>query len=58
MLTALNTKEAHCKQKCDKHENMPKFKFRDLIMIKNFEKKIELGCKICTQFFNSKIKRY
>ena len=38
MLTALNTKEAHSKQKCDKHDNIPQLKIGDLIMIKNFDK--------------------
>ena len=49
MLVALNNKEAH-----SKHTHVidmmtvPKFKISDLIMIKNFNKKSELGCKICS----------
>ena len=39
MLTALNTKEAHSKQKQDKHDDVPRFKIGDLVMIKNFDKK-------------------
>ena len=35
MLAALNTKEAHSKQK---HDNIPQFKIGDLIMIKYFPK--------------------
>ena len=46
MLAALNTKEAHSKPKFDKHDNVPKFKIGDLIIIKNFDKK---GQKICFQ---------
>ena len=38
MLAALNTKEAHSKQKCDKHSDVPKFKIGDLVMFKNFDK--------------------
>ena len=38
MLTTLNTKEALSKEQCDKHDDVPKFKIGDLIMIKNFEK--------------------
>ena len=34
MLTALNTKEVHSKQQCDKHNGTPKFKLGDVIMIK------------------------
>ena len=50
MLTALNTKEAHSKQKCDKHDNVPMFKIRDLIMIKNFDKKLTWDAKYVTNF--------
>ena len=38
MPTALNSKEAHSKQKFDKLNGVPKFKIGDLIMIKNFDK--------------------
>ena len=38
ILTALNTKEACSKQKCDKHNDIPEFKIGDLVMIKNFDK--------------------
>ena len=48
MLTALNTKEAHSKQKHERHDDVPKFKIGDLIMIKNFDKKIDMGYKICS----------
>ena len=48
MLAALNTKEAHCKQKIDKYDDIPQYKIGDLIMNKNFGKKIKLGPKIHT----------
>ena len=35
---ALNTKQAHSTQKCDKHDNVLQFKIGDLIMIKNSTK--------------------
>ena len=50
MLTALNTKEAHSKQKCDKHNDIPKFKIGDLIMIKNFDKKLTWDAKYVPNF--------
>ena len=36
MLTALNTKEAHSKQKKEKYNDVPQYKIGDLVMIKNF----------------------
>ena len=38
ILAELNTKEAHSKQKHDKHDNIPQFEIGDLIMIKNLNK--------------------
>ena len=48
MFTALNTKEAHSKQDIDIYDDIPQYKIGDLISIKNFDTKIELGCKIHT----------
>ena len=45
MLAALNTKEAHSKQKHDKLDNVPQSKICDLIMIKNFKKKLNWDAK-------------
>ena len=49
MFAAVNTKEAQSKQKCDKHNKKPKFKISNLILITNLDKKVKLGCKICSQ---------
>ena len=50
MLAALNAKEACSKQKCDKHNDIPKFKIRDLIMIKIFDKKLNWDAKYVPNF--------
>ena len=50
MLTAFNTKEAHSEQKCDKHDNVPQFKIADLIMIKNFDKRLNWDAKYVPRF--------
>ena len=49
-LTALNTKEAHSKQKHDKHDDVPQFKIGDLIMIKKFDKKSNWNAKYVPNF--------
>ena len=49
MLAAINTKEAHSKQKCDKHGDAPKFQISDLIMIKKFDKTFNWDFNICSQ---------
>ena len=54
MFAALNTKEAHSKQK---HNDIPKFKIRDFIMIKIFLQNINLGCKVYSKFHSSKTNR-
>ena len=54
MLAAINTKEAHSKQKCDKHDNVPKFKIGDLILIKNVDKMLTWDAKYVA---NSRIVR-
>ena len=50
MFVALNTKEAHSKQKCDKYKDIPKFKIGDLIIIKNFENKLSWDTKYVPNF--------
>ena len=50
MLAALNTKEAHSEQKCDKHNDIPQFKIGDVIMIKNFDKKLNRDVKYVPKF--------
>ena len=50
MLAALITKEAHSKPKCDKHNEVPKFIIGDLIMIKNFDKKLNWDMKYVPNF--------
>ena len=47
ILTALNTKEAHSKQK---HDDIAKFKIGDLIMIKIFDKKLNWDAKYVPNF--------
>ena len=49
-LPALNTKKAHSKQKHDKHDEVPKFKTGDFIMIKNFDKKSTWDAKYVPNF--------
>ena len=58
MLAALNTKETHVKQNKDKYNNILQYKIRDLLMIKNVDKKIKLGCIVHTKFQNYQINRY
>ena len=48
MLTALNTKEAHSKQKHEKHDDVPTFKIGDLTTVKYFDKN-DMGHKICSK---------
>ena len=50
MLTVSNTKEACSKQKHDKNDDIPQFKIRDLIMIKNFDKKLNWDTKYVPHF--------
>ena len=50
MLARLNTKEAHSKQKCDIHDDIPKFKMCNLIVIKTFDKKSNCDKKYVTNF--------
>ena len=50
MLRALITKEAHSKEKHDKHDDVPQFKIRDLIMIRNFDKKSNCDAKYVPNF--------
>ena len=45
MLAALNTKEAHSKQSKDKYDDVPQCKIRDLVMIKNFNKRLNQDAK-------------
>ena len=42
MLAALNTKEASLKLSKEKCDDTPQYKIGDLVMIKNFDKKIKL----------------
>ena len=58
MLAALNTKEAHSKQQCNKNDNVPCYKIGDLIMIKNFGKKSTWNTKYVPNFKSCKINRY
>ena len=55
MLVALNTKEASFKQKCDRHDNVPKFKIGDFIMIKDFDKKSTWDAKYVSNFREVKL---
>ena len=55
MLAALNTKEACSKQKHDTHDDVPKFKIGDLIMIKNFNKKSTWDTKYVPNFIVIKL---
>ena len=50
MLAALNTKEAHSKLQCDKHDDVPHYKIGDLIMIKNLNKKLTWDAKYVPNF--------
>ena len=56
MLAALNTKEAHSRQKHDKHNDMPNFKICDLILIKNVDKKSNWDAKHVPDFRVIKLK--
>ena len=40
MLAALNTKEAHLKQNKQKYDDIPNYKIGNLVMIRNFDKKL------------------
>ena len=48
MLAVLNAKEAQSKQGKQKYDDIPNYRIGDLIMIRNFDKKIKLGCKVHT----------
>ena len=50
MIVVLNTQEEHSKQKCGKHNNVPQYKVGDLVMIKNFDKKLTLETKYVPNF--------
>ena len=50
MLAALNTKEAHSEQQCDKNNAIPQFKIADLLMIKDFNKKSTWDAKYVPNF--------
>ena len=50
MLVAFNTKEAHSKQKHNKHYDIPEFKIGDLIMVKNFGRKSNWDAKYVPNF--------
>ena len=50
MLTALNTKEAHSQHDRDKYDDIPQYKIGNLIMIKNFNKKLNWDAKYIPNF--------
>ena len=50
MFSALNTKEVCSKQKCDKYNDVPKFRIGDLVMIKKFDKKLTWDAKYVPNF--------
>ena len=50
MLVNHNTKEAHSKQNRDKYDDIPQYKTGDLIMIKNFDKKLNWDTKYIQNF--------
>ena len=50
MLAALNTKEAHSKQNEDKYDYIPHHKNRRLVMIKNYDKKLNWKTKCMPNF--------
>ena len=50
MLAALNAKEAHSKQNIDKYDDIPQYKIRDLIIIRNFNKNSNLDAKYVSNF--------
>ena len=47
MLTAINIREAHSMQTKQRYDDIPNYKIGDLVMIKNFDRKVYLGCKLC-----------
>ena len=49
-LAALNTNKACSKQKCDKHDDDPKFKIGDLVVIKYSNKKLTWDAKYVPNF--------
>ena len=50
MLAALNTKEACSKQNIDKYDDIPQYENGDLIMIKNFNIKLNWDAKYIPDF--------
>ena len=50
MLAALNTKEANSNQYKDKYDDVPHYKIEDLVMIKNFNKKLIWDVKYIPNF--------
>ena len=45
MIAALNTKEACSKQNVDKYNDIPQYTIGDLIVIKNFDEKLNWDTK-------------
>ena len=50
MLAVLNTKEACSKQNKEKYDDVPQYKIGDLVMIKNFDKKLNWDVKYIPNF--------
>ena len=50
MLEALHIKEAHSKENKDKYDDVPQYKVGDLVMIKNFDKKLNWHAKYILNF--------